>query len=155
LIMKTITCSLSFLVAAGISPCANAFHISKQYSSNKNSAAVVATSTRRMLVELDAEANHQKKRVVVVGNGMVGQRFMENLIQQVGLDNCQISTFCEEPRAAYNRVKLTSYFETRNPSDLSMTSEFDENGKTVWYDANGVELFSMTRSYRWTPRPRR
>lgn len=91
-----------------------------------------------MSVELQAE--HKKKRVVVVGNGMVGQRFMENLIQEVGLENCQISTFCEEPRAAYNRVKLTSYFETRNPSDLSMTSEFDENGKTVWYDANGVEL---------------
>src|SRR4051812_28320858 len=78
----------------------------------------------------------EKKRVVVVGNGMVGQRFMEKLI---GLDvdkTCEIATFCEEPRAAYNRVKLTSYFETRNPSDLSMTSEFDSDGKTVWYDEN-------------------
>lgn len=85
--------------------------------------------------ELDAKA-----RVVVIGNGMVGQRFMENLIDEVGLDDCQISTFCEEPRAAYNRVKLTSYFETRDPSDLSMTSEFDDEGRTVWYDDNGVEL---------------
>ena len=85
---------------------------------------------------LDAE----KKKVVVVGNGMVGQRFMENLLKIDTDKQCQISTFCEEPRAAYNRVKLTSYFETRDPSALSMTSEFDADGKTVWYDDNGVEL---------------
>eukprot|EP00980_Cylindrotheca_fusiformis_P030772 scaffold25410_cov117-Cylindrotheca_fusiformis.AAC.5 len=84
--------------------------------------------------------NAEKKRVVVVGNGMVGQRFMENLLEYAG-DDVQISTFCEEPRAAYNRVKLTSYFETRNPSDLSMTSEFDNDGKTSWFDENGVEVF--------------
>lgn len=82
----------------------------------------------------------EKKRVVVVGNGMVGQRFMENLIDEVGKDGCQISTFCEEPLAAYNRVKLTSYFETRNPSDLSMTSEFTPDGRTAWYDENCVDI---------------
>ena len=82
----------------------------------------------------------EKKRVVVVGNGMVGQRFMENLLKLDINKQCQISTFCEEPRAAYNRVKLTSYFETRNPSTLSMTSEFDAQGRTTWYDENGVEL---------------
>ena len=81
-----------------------------------------------------------KKRVVVIGNGMVGQRFMENLLKIDTDKKCTISTFCEEPRAAYNRVKLTSYFQTRNPSDLSMTSEFDNEGRTVWYDENGVEL---------------
>jgi nitrite reductase (NADH) large subunit len=99
------------------------------------------------LTELSAEA---KKRVVVIGNGMVGQRFMENLIKiekntkvngNSHADNiCQLITFCEEPRAAYNRVKLTSYFDTRNPSALSMTSEFDSNGRTVWYGENNVEL---------------
>lgn len=81
-----------------------------------------------------------KKRVVVIGNGMVGQRFMENLIELDKDKKCIISTFCEEPRAAYNRVKLTSYFETRNPSALSMTSEFDANGRTPWYEENNVEL---------------
>ena len=81
-----------------------------------------------------------KKRVVVIGNGMVGQRFMENLIDLDTDKKCVISTFCEEPRAAYNRVKLTSYFETRNPSALSMTSEFDNDGRTPWYEENNVEL---------------
>jgi len=82
-----------------------------------------------------------KKRVVVIGNGMVGQRFMENLIDLDTDKKCVISTFCEEPRAAYNRVKLTSYFETRNPSALSMTSEFDDDGRTPCYEENNVELF--------------
>ena len=81
-----------------------------------------------------------KKRVVVIGNGMVGQRFMENLIDLDKDKTCTISTFCEEPRAAYNRVKLTSYFETRDPSALSMTSEFDKDGRTPWYEENNVEL---------------
>ena len=93
-------------------------------------------------------AEEEKKRVVVVGNGMVGQRFMENLLKLDTDKKCQISTFCEEPRAAYNRVKLTSYFETRDPSDLSMTSEFDDDGKTVWYDENGVELYIKDKAVK-------
>jgi hypothetical protein len=86
------------------------------------------------------DADTKRKRVVVIGNGMVGQRFMENLIDLDKDKECTISTFCEEPRAAYNRVKLTSYFETRDPSALSMTSDFDAYGRTPWYDENNVEL---------------
>lgn len=86
---------------------------------------------------LDAE----KKKVVVVGNGMVGQRFMENLISLDKNGQCQLATFCEEPRAAYNRVRLTSYFESRDPSALSVTSEFQPDGRTAWYKENGVEIY--------------
>lgn len=83
-----------------------------------------------------------KKRVVVIGNGMVGQRFMEKLLDDADdPDDVQLATFCEEPRAAYNRVRLTSYFETRDPSALSMTSEFDDDGATSWYEENNVELY--------------
>lgn len=81
------------------------------------------------------------KRIVVIGNGMVGQRFMENMIDLDKDGKCTLATFCEEKRAAYNRVKLTSYFETRNPSDLSMTEEYDADGRTSWYDDNNVEIF--------------
>jgi hypothetical protein len=42
----------------------------------------------------------EKKKVVVIGNGMVGQRFMENLLKLDQEKECQIATFCEEPRAA-------------------------------------------------------
>ena len=83
----------------------------------------------------------EKKKIVVIGNGMVGQRFMENILSHDKEGKFSLATFCEEKRAAYNRVKLTSYFETRNPSDLSMTDAYDEDGKTAWFDENGVEIF--------------
>ena len=82
-----------------------------------------------------------RTKIVVIGNGMVGQRFMENIISHDKGEKFSLATFCEEKRAAYNRVKLTSYFETRDPSDLSMTDEYDDDGKTAWFDENGVEIF--------------
>lgn len=117
-----------------------ALHVVSPFS--RHAATTYRTNYRQgthLHAGLDVES--EKKRVVVIGNGMVGQRFMENLISLDTEKKCVISTFCEEPRAAYNRVKLTSYFETRNPSILSMTSEFDEEGRTPWYAENNVELF--------------
>ena len=59
------------------------------------------------------------KNVVVIGNGMVGQRFMENMVETCrDSDDLQLITFCEESRAAYNRVRLTSYFENRKYKNL-------------------------------------
>jgi hypothetical protein len=109
--------------------------------SNRATSLPASTSTSALFAQ-------DKKRVVVIGNGMVGQRFMENLLKLDTDNKCQISTFCEEPRAAYNRVKLTSYFETLNASDLSMTSEFDAEGRTVWYDQNGVELLLKDKAVK-------
>jgi nitrite reductase (NADH) large subunit len=100
----------------------------------------LSSPSARLSSTLLHAAEHEKKKVVVIGNGMVGQRFMENLIQLDKDKICQVSTFCEEPRAAYNRVKLTSFFETKDPSALSMTSEFAQDGTTTWYNENGVEL---------------
>jgi nitrite reductase (NADH) large subunit len=100
------------------------------------SFAATPSSTSTTTTALDA-----KKRVVVIGNGMVGQRFMENLLEDCDPSEVQLATFCEEPRAAYNRVRLTSYFETLDPSALSMTSDFAEDGTTSWYEENNVELY--------------
>ena len=66
---------------------------------------------------------------------------MENIVDLDGNESCTLATFCEEPRAAYNRVKLTSYFETRDPSSITMTGPFDKEGRTQWYEDNGVELY--------------
>jgi nitrite reductase (NADH) large subunit len=57
-------------------------------------------------------------KVVVIGNGMVGQRFLEKLIERGG--GHEISVFCEEPRPAYDRVQLTSFFSGKTASDLSL-----------------------------------
>ena len=56
-------------------------------------------------------------RVVVIGNGMVGQRFLEQLAAR---GEFEVTAFCEEPRPAYDRVQLTSFFSGKTASDLSL-----------------------------------
>src|SRR5438876_9330730 len=57
-------------------------------------------------------------RVVVIGNGMVGQRFLEQLVSRG--DDFEITVFCEEPRPAYDRVQLTSFFSGKTAADLNL-----------------------------------
>ena len=45
-----------------------------------------------------------KMKLVCVGNGMVGQRFLEQLTSRMSSDALDVTVFCEEPRAAYDRV---------------------------------------------------
>jgi nitrite reductase (NADH) large subunit len=59
-------------------------------------------------------------KVVVVGNGMVGQRFLEQLTSRVASEDFEITVFCEEPRAAYDRVQLTSFFAGKSAIDLNV-----------------------------------
>ena len=58
------------------------------------------------------------QRVVVIGNGMVGQRFLEKLVACGG--DFEITAFGEEPRPAYDRVQLTSFFSGKTPDDLNL-----------------------------------
>ena len=73
------------------------------------------------------------KTVVVIGNGMVGHRFCEKLVEFDELHQYKIVTFCEEPRAAYDRVGLTSFFAHRDAEKL-MLARLD------WYRDNGIDL---------------
>jgi nitrite reductase (NADH) large subunit len=77
--------------------------------------------------------NNTVKHVVVIGNGMVGHRFVEKLIALDSARQYKIVTFCEEPRAAYDRVGLTSFFAHRDAEKL-MIAQLD------WYKAHGIEL---------------
>ncbi|MEX2332940.1 MAG: nitrite reductase large subunit NirB [Pseudohongiella sp.] len=62
-----------------------------------------------------------RPKLVVIGNGMVGQRFLEELItHHHGFD---ITVFCEENRPAYDRVQLSSYFSHASAEDLSLASD--------------------------------
>ncbi|WP_096084508.1 nitrite reductase large subunit NirB [Agaribacterium haliotis] len=71
-----------------------------------------------------------KQRIVVVGNGMVGHKFIDNLINHEDADNYDVITFSEEPRLAYDRVQLSAYFSGSTAEDLMLTSEgyYQENG---------------------------
>ena len=74
-------------------------------------------------------------RIAVIGNGMVGQRFLEQLVRHAKEKAvaCEITVFCEEPRPAYDRVQLTSFFSGKSAKDLSVVPEkfFQEHGITL------------------------
>ncbi len=53
--------------------------------------------------------------IVLVGHGMVGQRFLEALAERGLTATHRVVVLCEEPRPAYDRVQLTSYFSGRTP----------------------------------------
>ncbi|CAL9438494.1 nitrite reductase large subunit NirB [Streptomyces sp. enrichment culture] len=78
-------------------------------------------------------ANPTTPTIVLVGHGMVGQRFLESLAERGLTANHRVVVLCEEPRPAYDRVQLTSYFSGTSPEELSMTDmEFIKD--------NGIEL---------------
>lgn len=83
----------------------------------------------------------RKRNVVVIGNGMVGLRFCEKLVEFDVERRYRITTFCEEPRAAYDRVGLTTFFAHRDAEQL-MLARLD------WYRENGVELHLGDRANR-------
>jgi assimilatory nitrate reductase catalytic subunit len=68
----------------------------------------------------------RKTTVVVIGNGMVGQRFYEKLVEFDTAQQHRIATFCEEPRAAYDRVGLTSFFAHRDAEKLMLARMPDQ-----------------------------
>jgi nitrite reductase (NADH) large subunit len=74
-------------------------------------------------------------RIAVVGNGMVGQRFLEQLVRHAKekVTACEITVFCEEPRPAYDRVQLTSFFSGKSAKDLNVVPEkfFQDHGITL------------------------
>ncbi len=71
-----------------------------------------------------------KKNLVVIGNGMIGHKFLELMIAKKATEHWNVITFCEEPRVAYDRVNLSSYFSGKTAADLSLVTPglYQENG---------------------------
>lgn len=74
-----------------------------------------------------------KKNLIVIGNGMVGHKFLELMVSLEGTQDWNLITFCEEPRVAYDRVNLSGYFSGKTAADLSLV----EPG---FYQENGIEI---------------
>ncbi|MEW5008982.1 MAG: nitrite reductase large subunit NirB [Cycloclasticus sp.] len=74
-----------------------------------------------------------KKTLVVIGNGMVGHKFLQSMVNSDVMQDYQIVTFCEETRLAYDRVQLTSFFSGKSEDDLSLVEDnfFEDNNITV------------------------
>ncbi|MDX6331144.1 MAG: nitrite reductase large subunit, partial [Streptomycetaceae bacterium] len=71
--------------------------------------------------------------IVLVGHGMVGQRFLEALADQGLTSRARVIVLCEEPRPAYDRVQLTSYFSGTTPEGLSLV-------EAGFMEKHGIEL---------------
>lgn len=71
--------------------------------------------------EFSKQANPMScSRIVVIGNGMVGHHFVEQL--KVQQPNANITILCGESRLAYDRVHLSEYFSGKSADDLALTT---------------------------------
>ena len=86
-------------------------------------------------------------KIVVIGHGMVGHKFLEQL-HALGLPQAQVTVLCEEPRPAYDRVHLSEFFAGKTADDLSLVEPgfFERTGFTLRLAARAVAVERRTRS---------
>ncbi|MEM6278393.1 MAG: FAD-dependent oxidoreductase [Verrucomicrobiota bacterium] len=95
-----------------------------------------------------APPEQDSPKLVVVGNGMVGASFCEKLVA-LGLDEqFEIHVFGEEPRPAYDRVRLSNYVLNHDPARLELLSK-------EWYESHGIHLHLEERVVSLVPEEKR
>jgi len=87
-------------------------------------------------------------KLIVIGHGMVGHKFLETLLanEAAGFD---VTVLCEEPRPAYDRVHLSAFFAGKSADDLSLVAPgFFENraNVTLKLNARAVEVDRAART---------
>jgi nitrite reductase (NADH) large subunit len=88
-----------------------------------------------------AHTRGKQQEVVVIGNGMVGWKLCERLTELDTAGKFRISTFCEEPRPAYDRVNLTTYLEKSSADELTLAP-------LDWYRQRKIRLLLGERATR-------
>ena len=80
-------------------------------------------------------------KIAVIGHGMVGHKFLEQL-HELGIADAQVTILCEEPRPAYDRVHLSEFFAGKTAEDLSLVEPgfFDRTGFTLRLAARAVAI---------------
>lgn len=72
-------------------------------------------------------------KIVVIGNGMVGYKFCEKIVEKTKNQALELVVFGEEPLPAYDRVHLSEFFSGKSAEDLSMAP-------LEWYASNNIRL---------------
>ncbi len=81
----------------------------------------------------------EKQKLVVIGNGMAGARFVEETVSLGGRDLYDITVVGEETCGNYNRILLSSVLSgSHHPDDIFINP-------LGWYEENGVELHAGVR----------
>lgn len=73
------------------------------------------------------------KRIIVVGNGMVGYKFCEKFVSKGLGTSYELVVFGAEPHPAYDRVHLSEYFGGKSAEALSMAPR-------AWYADHNIQL---------------
>ncbi|MDR5735313.1 nitrite reductase large subunit NirB [Caballeronia sp. LZ025] len=86
-------------------------------------------------------------KIVVIGHGMVGHKFLECLAQSSN-DALHVTIVCEEPRAAYDRVHLSEFFAGKSADDLSLVEEgfFERSGYALKLNAKATSIDRAART---------
>ncbi|GAO44828.1 nitrite reductase large subunit NirB [Flavihumibacter petaseus] len=72
-------------------------------------------------------------RIVIIGNGMVGYKCCEKLVNRIPPAQRTITVFGEETRPAYDRVHLSEFFAGKSPEELTLAP-------AAWYEENQIRL---------------
>jgi NAD(P)H-nitrite reductase large subunit len=83
-----------------------------------------------------------KQRLVVVGNGMAGARFVDDLLARGGGGKFAIAVFGDEPYGNYNRILLSNVLARSHKADDIFINPL------AWYEAKGVALRAGDRVER-------
>ncbi|WP_435205037.1 nitrite reductase large subunit NirB [Micromonospora sp. bgisy143] len=88
------------------------------------------------------DAVDQRRRLVVVGNGMAGARTVEEILERGGRDQFAITMFGEEPYGNYNRILLSNVLAGADDEAGIFLNDMS------WYAENGITLHAGTRVTR-------
>ncbi|WUR13760.1 nitrite reductase large subunit NirB [[Empedobacter] haloabium] len=85
-------------------------------------------------------------KIVVIGHGMVGHKFLECLAEQHV--HAQVTILCEEPRPAYDRVHLSEFFAGKSADELSLVKPgfFDRDDMVLQLNARATAIDLATKT---------
>ncbi|MFB1015180.1 MAG: nitrite reductase large subunit NirB [Alteromonadaceae bacterium] len=94
---------------------------------------------------MSISTNSPLKKIVVVGNGMVGHHFVDEMAKY---KDYEITVLSAEERLAYDRVHLSEYFAGKTADDLAMTTPayYDEIGVKFFTDAKVIHIDKVGRA---------
>jgi nitrite reductase (NADH) large subunit len=86
-------------------------------------------------------------KIIVIGHGMVGHKFLESLAESQA-DHLDITVLCEEPRPAYDRVHLSEFFAGKTAEDLSLVAPgfFERENFVLKLNAKAISIDRAART---------
>ena len=90
----------------------------------------------------------ERHRVVVAGNGMVGHKFVETMLDRDGGAGVEVIVVAEESRVAYDRVGLSAFFAGTTAEELSLVGPCDYDPVNLHLGERVVSIDRNARQVR-------